>query len=272
MKRPMRKLKTFIDYASVGIRVGATWRSKLILASLLPLLKLRGLSPSKEKVYALDIRLGTLMRTLYMRAQDILIVREVFGENPYLVPDMKKDSPPRCIIDLGAHIGLATLQFKAAFPDTVIHCYEPDPDNFHLLRLNTAGLPGVVLHREAVGGVRAELPFYVRRGRHASSSLYSIPGVGDTYEIRCEVKLLDDCLREAGLPVDVVKFDIEGAEVEVFSRSRLIHDVRWITGELKRTREEVQAFLALFPEHEPSVRWNASGMAYVTLVRRAQPH
>lgn len=40
------------------------------------------------------------------------------------------DEPPRCIIDLGAHIGFATLCFKAQFPDTEVHCYEPDPENF----------------------------------------------------------------------------------------------------------------------------------------------
>jgi FkbM family methyltransferase len=161
-----------------------------------------------------------------MRAQDIFIVREILGEDPYQVLGIKEAGFPRCILDLGAHIGLATLQFRAAFPDALIHCYEPDPDNLRPLRFNTAGLPGVVVHGQAVGGLRGEQPFYVRPARHAGSSLHGIlnhPGVDrpDTREIRVEVRPLDDCLREAGLPVDVVKFDIEAAEFEAFSGSTL---------------------------------------------------
>jgi hypothetical protein len=67
VKRSVRKLRTFTNYASVGMRVGATWRSKLTLVSFLPRLKLKGLDPSpgkEEEVYALDIRLATLRRTL----------------------------------------------------------------------------------------------------------------------------------------------------------------------------------------------------------------
>ncbi len=167
------------------------------------------------------------------------------------------------IIDIGSHVGLAALQFKTAFPKAEIHCYEPDPDSFYLLQLNTADLPGVFLHREVVAGRRGVATFYVRRSRHASSSLYRVDsdrGPGTT-EIQCELKILDDCLSETKLPVDVVKFDIEGSEFDVFSRSKLVHDVRFVVGELKGTVEDISHFLAIFPRHQASVHWVGPNIA-----------
>jgi len=92
-----------------------------------------------------------MVRRLYFRPQDIFIIHEVLGHCPYIVPDFY-DEAPRCIVDLGAHIGLATLLFKAHFPNSIVHCYEPDPDNYELLTLNTKGLEGIMLYKIAVGG------------------------------------------------------------------------------------------------------------------------
>ena len=267
MMRWIHKLATFVDYTYLGMKVGATLRSKLVLVSLLPRLKWSHLGVYvDDQLHNLDIWFGATKRRIYIRTQDIFILYEILGKNPYILPDMG-ECPPRCIIDLGSHVGLATLQFKAHFPSAEIHCYEPDPDSFYLLQLNTAELPGVFLHREAVAGQRGVATFYVRRSRHAGSSLYRVDsdrGPG-TNEIQCELKLLDDCLSETKLPVDVVKFDIEGAEFDVFSQSRRVHDVRFIVGELKGTAEDIGRFLALFPRHQASVRWIGPNIAYVAL-------
>jgi FkbM family methyltransferase len=205
-----------------------------------------------SRVYAAQVRVGDLKRSLYLRPQDIFVIREIFWQNPYMLPQMKEDWP-RCIVDLGAHIGLATLRFKAEFPEARIHCYEPDPDNFQLLELNTEGLEGVVLHQEAVGGVSGEAILHVLPHRHTASSLNRPRHEETAIQIGCVVRSLDQVLTEIG-GVDIIKFDIEGAEYEVFLRSRLVHDVRHIVGEMKTDPEDLKRFLALFSGREVQVR------------------
>lgn len=60
------------------------------------------------------------------RTEDIFILYELFQSDPYFSEQMLKN-PPKCIVDLGAHIGLATLQFRIRFPYAIIHSYEPGP-------------------------------------------------------------------------------------------------------------------------------------------------
>ena len=79
---------------------------------------------------------------------------------------------------------------------------------------------------------------------------------------------LDRILANVGSPVDLVKFDIEGGEYEVFSASRRVQEVPWIVSEMKRGRQ-IERFIHLFPHHCPEVVWVARKMAVVYLRRRA---
>lgn len=263
----LRKCETVCDYAHTGIRFGADLRSKWLLASMLVRLKWRGAESGAQTLYQMQVQIGPLRRALSIRASDIFLVHEVLSQSIYTHPEMAQE-PPRCIVDLGAHIGLATLRFKASFPDAEVHCYEPDPENFALLRSNTAGLPKVVLHQEAVGVQRTEALLYIPNGRHSASSLRRLPGAEHVREVVCQVKPLDEILAEVGRPVDLVKFDIEGVEYEVFAASRLVHQVRWIVGELKARPPEVERFLTLFPSHNARLHWQTPKMAYIYLKRK----
>jgi len=122
--RLLRKWKILWAYARTGIQLGTDLPSKWLLASLL--LRYKWRLTRKEKIYRARIQIGLLRCVLHLRAADIFLVHEVLGQSPYIHPGML-GKLPRCIIDLGAHIDLATLRFKAAFPEVEIHCYEPDP-------------------------------------------------------------------------------------------------------------------------------------------------
>jgi FkbM family methyltransferase len=261
----MSKFMTTCHYTATGIRLGANPRSKLLLSSMLPRLKLYSrLGKSTSRVYVAEITLGELRRSLHLREQDIFILHEVLGHSPYLRGDLF-ENPPHCIIDLGAHIGLATLQFKAAFPDAVIHCYEPDPENFRLLELNTQALPTVVLHHEGVGPELANAILYVHSNRHSATSLEPPRDKTDVHEVECLVKPLDTILREAGDPVDLIKFDIEGIEYPVFSHSSLVHQVRFLVGEIKAPSAELDRFRNLFPRHHVSIQHFSKNMHFIHL-------
>ncbi len=246
------KMNTLWRYAKVGWERGADWRSKCLLATMLPRFKLaRALGINSERIYCATLRWRGYFLPFYFRAQDIFIMYEILAGNPY-IPAWLDQSPPNHIVDLGAHIGLATLSFKAHFPGAFIHCYEPDPDNFQLLKLNTAGLPGVFLHPEAVGARSGEAVLYVNHQRHSASSLKPERKGEAMTEVRCVVKALDEILAMIG-SVDIIKFDIEGLEYEVFASSRLAQSVKCIVGEMKAEFADLERFLALFPGHD--ARW-----------------
>ena len=263
----MGKFHTLMSYARMGIRLGADWRSKWLLATMLARHKImRALGLKDQRSYQAAVKVGDREHRLHFRAQDIFILNEIFVTNPY-VPAWLADDPPQRILDLGAHIGLATLQFKTHWPEAAVYCFEPDPDNFRLLQLNTQGLAGVTLRQEAVGGQSGEAILYIRPTRHSASSLLP-PGDRDAVEARpCRVRSLDEIITEIGVP-DFCKFDVEGSEFEIFAQSRFAADIRCLVGEIKVTKRSLEDFLALFPRHEVRVRSIMPKMHIVYLWRR----
>jgi hypothetical protein len=81
------------------------------------------------------------------------------------------------------------------------------------------------------------------------------------------MKSLDRILVDIDSPVDLVKFDIEGIEYEVFSASKRVQEVSWIVGELKGEMGQIKRFVYLFPHHCAEVVWIARKMAVVYLRR-----
>ncbi len=264
----MSKVVTLLRYMRFGLKIGADRRSQWLLATMLPRFKLaHALGLPTEQVWHVSLRMKqVVVRDFHFRTQDICIMHEIFTENPYC-PDWLRSEPIAKIIDLGAHIGLATLQFKIHFPNAIIYCYEPNPYNFQLLTLNMRTFNNVVLCQEAVGSASGEGIFYINPQRHSASSLIKPKDAGDILEVRCRVRSLDDILENAG-GTDLIKFDIEGMEYEVFSHSRLVHEVHYLTGEMKTSKEELKQFLALFPHHEAQVRDVTAKMKVVYLRRR----
>jgi hypothetical protein len=173
---PISKFKTLWQYTYAAWALGDDLRSRWVLVTLLPRLKLKVIGVDGERLHKVQIKVGSLRRVLYLRTSDIFVVYEVLWGNPYIHPAMLQN-PPRCILDLGAHIGLATLRFKASFPHATIHCYEPDPENFKLLERNTKDLPGVVLHQEAVGPEDTTATLYVPIGRTQALRSVALPRV-----------------------------------------------------------------------------------------------
>lgn len=261
----MGKLSTGLKYVSMGLGLGSNLRSRWILASMLPRLRLhKALGLSTSNTYTVTLRVEGLERTLYFREQDIFTIREVlFGEG-YLKPNFYNKKPLRCIIDLGAHVGLAAIRFAAAFPQAQINCYEPDPENFKLLQLNTQDLPNISLHQQAVGPALGKANFYINPKRHTAGSLN--PNQRDRYEVtECSVKPLDAIIEEVGTAVDLIKFDIEELEYDIFSQSRLVHQVNRLVGEIKAPSTEIDRFLSLFPSHTPEIRQEAKHMYFIYL-------
>ena len=143
--------------------------------------------------------------------------------------------PGMTALDIGAHIGYHTrLLSRRVGPEGTVIALEPHPGTFQTLRHNTRDQPNVTARQLAASEAsgRAELHDYLMMS--ASGSLHydealarqqqARMGAGDVaprqagdfqpQRFNVETVAIDDCLDQLGLKrVDIVKMDIEGAEL-----------------------------------------------------------
>jgi FkbM family methyltransferase len=166
------------------------------------------------------------------------VVRDVFVEEEYRLPSDEK--PVRTIVDLGGHVGVSVLWFRALYPDAEIVAFEPHPETFRRLQANVGHLPRVHLVQAALG--RADGPRALFASDQSwAASLVPQPSLGRAEQVTC--RRLDGVLAELGVEsVDVLKVDIEGAEHEVLSTFSGLGRVRTLICEYHRELNGVDAF------------------------------
>lgn len=122
------------------------------------------------------------------------------------------------IADCGANIGMATLYLKWRYPESTIHCFEPDPMAFALLTKNVKNnkLAKVFLHNVAVMDQEGSLPFYVSNTEQASLMMSTISTRMNERPI--EVRGIDFSAFVNEDKPQVLKIDIEGAEKSVLDK------------------------------------------------------
>jgi FkbM family methyltransferase len=135
---------------------------------------------------------------------------------------------PRVIVDLGAHIGLSSLFFRASYPEARIYALEANPLTFEQLRANVADA-GVETLRGAVAGEAGELEFFLGDASWESSLNASVGGS----QVRVKAWTLNGLLDHWQIDhVDILKLDIEGTEFEVLRSADALSRVSAIVAEL----------------------------------------
>ena len=134
--------------------------------------------------------------------------REIFEQCIY---KFVADGPAPRIIDGGSNVGLSILYFKALCPFASIVGFEADPQVFAVLAGNIAScrLKGVELINKALWSKEETLRF-ASKGADAGTLVET----NDEYHRMIEV---EGCRLQCYLqnPVDMLKLDIEGAELAV---------------------------------------------------------
>ena len=145
---------------------------------------------------------------------------------------------PRSILDLGANIGVASIDFALRYPHASIIAVEPVAANFQLLEKNISSFPNIRAINVAVG----------KNEEHAA-----LRGAGQSFQMQpvsakskasgreeVTVRDLNRLLEELGTTqIDLVKIDVEGAEYDVLTSLNpdLLRRVKWIVGELHSVRD-----------------------------------
>ena len=152
--------------------------------------------------------------------------------------------PGDVVLDIGANVGVAAAYFADVCGAERVHCFEPIPATFALLRRNVAQFPSCAAHEVGIAASSgtAALTHYTRAGD--MSGLYADPdedrelvrrvlvnrgvpdaearaGLRDRFEaqtVECRMRTLSDAITELGVErVDLLKIDVEKAELDVLA-------------------------------------------------------
>lgn len=128
--------------------------------------------------------------------------------------------PGMTVVDVGANVGMLSLALARSVGALgKVYSFEAEPDFQDLLAKSFAlnGVPWVELRRQAAGRQAGTATFHVSPIA-GHSSLYGLPDdeASAAKQITVEVVALDEALADAPT-VDLVKIDVEGAELDVLA-------------------------------------------------------
>lgn len=128
-----------------------------------------------------------------------------------LVKEIVKDG--NNVLDIGANIGYYSLIFsKLVGARGRVFAFEPDPENFNLLKKNIAvnQCKNVALEQKAISDKGGKIRLYMHGSNKAGHRTYDSRDGCRSIEV--EAISVDDYFKNFNKKVDFIKMDIEGAE------------------------------------------------------------
>ncbi|HBT81637.1 hypothetical protein A2757_00560 [Candidatus Giovannonibacteria bacterium RIFCSPHIGHO2_01_FULL_48_47] len=143
-----------------------------------------------------------------------LLLRGVYDEyETELVKNLIK--PGMRAVDIGAHIGYFTLiMARAAGPEGKVWAFEPEPENFKLLKTNIKinNLDNVTAYPYALSNKKGKVKLFLDKKNLGNVSLQagniSAQDLGGSFEV--EAHTLDEHFEKE--KIDFIKIDVQGAE------------------------------------------------------------
>jgi len=240
-----RKLNLIVEVA-VKLGADASSKRKLVLSGFWLYW-----NNVRRKPYAFTARLekfGQSFSFQFENVGDYGTLHGIFVQDEYQI-DLPED--PDIILDLGSYVGLSLVYFRLRYPRAKLYGFEPDPNNYQRLEDNVRQLRNVQVLNTAVSSFDGKITLFVNPYRGYSSSVFQRQSGQETVEV--ETKKLDTLVSELGVDqVDLLKFDIEGAEMEVFRSFRQMDLVTTYIGEAHPALGgwRMQDFVSLFDGYE----------------------
>lgn len=166
--------------------------------------------------------------TLYGLRDELELLKDIFADGEYALGD--KISDPRIIFDIGSNIGVSAMYYALKYPKATIYAFEANPRISSILAHNLDQFENVRIYNTAIGSEDAEHSFYINE-RAISSSTKERSGTVE--EIKVPMRSLDSMIKELNIgSIDIVKFDVEGGEYNIFSYSNSLEKIQCLVGEL----------------------------------------
>ena len=149
--------------------------------------------------------------------------KAVVEEDEYKVEKLFDDGENlEYIIDIGANLGTASMQFQRFFPNAKILVCEPEPELLKYAKLNTDNKL-IYVEEAVIGDDRKEVTFNVCKwagNGHVDGNfrwdLFAPMGSEKDHEIKVKACTLKDLVDKYEFPrIDLLKIDTEGMEGQI---------------------------------------------------------
>jgi FkbM family methyltransferase len=167
--------------------------------------------PGARVIVSLLDRIGRMMWTGCYEPELVALLRHV------LVPGTT-------FVDVGAHIGYFSIVAAALVGENgAVHSFEPDPDCFSRLVVNSSAYPWLTTYDSAVADRNGEIAFYrsPKQGESGWGAIFNEDG--NRAEVSVRVCTLDNWMLEKEIEkIDVLKMDVEGSEYRVLEGAQAL--------------------------------------------------
>lgn len=164
------------------------------------------------EIYVYGLKTPLVLRN---STSDFRVFRQVFIDQQY---GFAAEANAEYIVDAGANVGLASLFFLLTNKRSQVIAVEPDPHNYAVAEKNLRGFEDRCrLVKAAVWSKSTVLA--LRRGEFADGGYWASQTVlpQNSSEVLVDAYTINDLTRSNGFSrIDILKIDIEGAELEVF--------------------------------------------------------
>jgi FkbM family methyltransferase len=170
---------------------------------------------------------------------------------------LEKDS---VVLDIGANTGWYSLRLSKNVPQGLIIAFEPIPKTFEYLKKNIEinGAKNIRIHDYGLSDKDENIEFYYDPTLSGATSLRNLHENRKNSRIRCIVRRLDGVISEETSRIDLIKCDVEGAEIFV---------IKGALETLKRTKpvlflEMLRKWSAKFDYHPNDIIRLLNGIGY----------
>jgi FkbM family methyltransferase len=207
--------------------------SKINLLGLYILLSVKrwmGLKPSFHTTHQITCMFNSTAFSIFIKDQiDFDILYETFILQEYFIPDLKN---VRVIFDIGSNIGIPTVFFLIMYADATVFAFEPIPANALRFLENTKQFQHrIKFFQKAVYPTdHSTIQIYRNEDKHWSGSIMARPA--NTVPLEVQTISLDAVIKQYQIPkIDLLKFDVEGAEYQIFKNFKSLDSVENAVGE-----------------------------------------
>lgn len=177
-------------------------------------------SSASQKTGMLDVSFDAVKHPISLRynTTDVEVFYQVFYHNYYSFNYNTYLPQVRTIIDGGANIGMASVYFKNLFPEANIIAIEPETSNYEMLRKNTEKYNNINCIKAGIWN--KSCPLKVTDKYEYGNWGFVVEEVATEEESNVKGVSIPDLMKLYNLEeIDILKLDIEGAELEVFQEN-----------------------------------------------------
>ena len=149
-----------------------------------------------------------------------------------------KINPGDFVLDVGANIGFYTVLFSEwVGKKGKVFAFEPDPDNFELLKknINANGCRNVIAIQKAVSDKSGKTKLFLSDENKGDHRIWDSEHKREQVEI--ETTTLDEYLLTHSSKIDFIKIDVQGAEDKVFRGAKTLF----------QKNEQLEGFFEFWP-------------------------